>query len=107
MENPNEKFNAENLKPLLGDMFKISDASGNSGEIKLSKLNEGVVKGIECDSFAALFTGPENQICEQGIYRVAHDAIGSFDLMVSPKSPKECEIIISRLTGDAVKLIEK
>lgn len=107
MEDPNAKFNAKNLKPLVGETFKISDAAGNTGKIKLFELNEDIVKGVECDSFSAVFTGPENQVTEQGVYHVAHDGIGSFDLMVSPNSKTECEIVIARLKGEAAKSIEK
>lgn len=106
MEDPNAKFNVENLKPLVGEVFKVSDPSGNTGEITLSALNEDVVKGVECESFTAVFTGPENQLCQQGVYQVAHDAIGAFDLLVSPNSPTESEIVIARLKGEAAKRVE-
>lgn len=106
MKDPNAKFNAEKLKPLVGKTFKITDASGKSSEMELAELNEDIVKGIECESFAAVFKGEESQVCEQGLYHVAHDDVGSFQLMISPNSTTECEVVVSRLTGDAADALE-
>ena len=106
MEDPNVNFNAENLRPLVGESFRISDASGNTGKVILSELNEDVVKGVECDSFTAVFTGPENQLRQQGMYQVAHDAIGVFELLMSPNSPIESEVVIARLKGEAGRRVE-
>lgn len=107
MEDPNTRFNIKNLRPLVGEMFEIADESGNTFEVKLAELNEDIVKGIECESFAAVFKGEKDQISQQGLYHVTHKDVGSFQMMISPNSPTEAEIVVTRLTGDPEKVIKE
>lgn len=107
LENPSTRFNAKNLRPLVGEAFEVTDAVGNTAEVTLSELNEDIVKGVECESFAAIFTGEKDKISQQGIYYVTHKDVGMHQLMISPNSPTECEVVISRLTGDPKAIIEE
>jgi len=98
MTEPSKDFRLSILKPLVGELFKVTDAEGGVVNLELSELEEDVIKGFEGESFIASFKGEENALPpEGGIYQIEHEKIGCCEVMLSPSSATICDVVISRL----------
>jgi hypothetical protein len=93
--NASDNFNYETLQRQLGTVVQLIDAD-QVIFLSMTELSRSPLDGAEWEAFALYLEGdPERQLA-QGIYRLAHPAFGEQDLFLSPKSPVQYEISISR-----------
>ncbi|MBL4829757.1 MAG: hypothetical protein JKY55_07715 [Aliivibrio sp.] len=97
MTDPNKDFCLSILKPLVGELFKVTDVEGGVVNLWLSELEEDVIKGFEGESFIASFKGEENALPPEGTCQIEHEKIGCCEVMLSPSSATICHVVISRL----------
>lgn len=95
----NENFTQDALIPLIGQNFTAKDQNDNSVELTLIEVNEYHIKGVDAESFSAIFTHEENSILDCSNYCIQHNAIGECNLCISLNSATECEIVINRLNN--------
>ena len=95
-----EDLHRDTFSEQLNTKFRIHLADAESLELEL-------VEATDCGSnarqerFSILFRGPADTYIAQGMYRIEHDKMGSFDLMIVPvRADKEgisYEAIFNRL----------
>ncbi len=70
---------AENLHT----QFRLCLEPDRTSQLELVELNE-TRTGPEYEAFALLFRGEANDRLNQGMYRMEHAALGTFDLFIVP-----------------------
>ena len=93
-----DSFTLDALQNMIGDSIKISDEnSGIEIETVISAVEPGPMNGNEWESFSATMTSSEGLPClSQGTYKINNDKLGEGDMFISPNSPTQYEIIVSR-----------
>ena len=89
-----ETFTVDTFARHLGGSFRISPDDSPSFDAELieaTALGSGSPDGGTGDGrrrpFSIVFRGPANRLLPQRIYRVEHEAIGSFELFLVPIGP--------------------
>jgi len=79
----------EDFTPRIGERFRLSADGGHSLDATLIEAN-GLGAGPQARRapFSVVFLGPPQPVWAQRIYRVEHDAMGSFDLFLVPLGPR-------------------
>ena len=68
----------------LNTSFKLSSQSSTTIlDLKLTEVQEGR-SNKQFEQFSILFTGPQEPILSQSMYRLEHPTMGSFDLFLVP-----------------------
>lgn len=81
---------ADSFDDLVGDRFQLVAGSEapEPGELRLSEVSVlGPPPPGLRTPFSLVFTGPADSIRLQGIYRLEHEALGSFELFLVPLAP--------------------
>lgn len=91
-------FGYEALQGHIGDAMTVVGASP-AMQLTLRELERTALDGAEWEAFALYLEGDPKRLLPQGTYRLAHPAFGEHDLFLSPKSPVQYEISISRRRG--------
>lgn len=97
MMESHREFNLKNLKPLIGELFNVTDTNGVVIQLELIELEEDIIKGFDGESFIACFKGKVSELASEGSYQVEHEKVGMHELMFSPRSETICDVVISRL----------
>jgi hypothetical protein len=89
-----ETFTVATFSPHVGDKFRVSHDPSSPLELTLTSAE---VLGHESakewskssgrEPFALIFVGPGQLFLPQGMYRVEHDGLGSFELFIVPIGP--------------------
>lgn len=93
--NATDNFNYDTLQRQLGTAVTLIDAD-QVIFLSMVELSRSPLDGAEWEAFALYLEGDPNRQLPQGVYRLAHPAFGERDLFLSPKSPVQYEISISR-----------
>lgn len=88
-------FNYEALQGHVGDVMVIAGVRP-ALYLKLIAVERSPLDGAEWEAFAVYLEGDPERPLMQGTYRLAHPAFSEQDLFLSPKSPVQYEISISR-----------
>jgi hypothetical protein len=88
----------ETVLARIGDEVEVVGATP-ALHLKLTEVVRSPLDGAVWEAFALYFDGDPARPLSQGTYRLAHPAIGEQDLFLSPKSPVQYEISISRRRG--------
>jgi hypothetical protein len=67
----------------LNTKFLLHSADGEPAALDLVELNNGYSNSLY-ESFSLLFRGDNRQVHPQRTYLVEHEALGSFDLFLTP-----------------------
>ncbi len=80
----------EDFAPRIGERFRLSADTAHSLDVTLIEAN-GLGAGSQARRapFSVMFLGPPRPVWAQRIYRVEHDAMGSFDLFLVPLGPRD------------------
>ncbi len=71
------------FSPLVNTGFRVQMAPDQIVEMKLTAVADQT-SSPEVESFALYFLAPHDAPTRQGTYRMAHDALGEFDLFIVP-----------------------
>lgn len=93
--NATDNFNYDTLQRQLGTAVTLIDADQVTF-LSMVELSRSPLDGAQWEAFALYLEGDPNRQLPQGVYRLAHPAFGERDLFLSPKSPVQYEISISR-----------
>jgi hypothetical protein len=89
----------------LHSRFRIYDGSTAPLEVELVEATDGPSYAAQHETFSLLFQGPRATPLGQSVYRIEHDVLGTFDLLLVPvgESPsgRHYEAIINRWPGFA------
>jgi hypothetical protein len=96
-----EKFTFENLRGQEGSKAQLH-VEGEKIEMAIESVAKTKLDGEEWDAFQVVLSGDAHHL-PQGIYHLTHPAFGEADLFVSPNSPTEYEIQVTRKKGGDVK----
>ncbi|WP_020408655.1 DUF6916 family protein [Hahella ganghwensis] len=91
-----ENFNKSLLSEIVDQKVKLQIPEGSDVELTVSKVGACALDGDEWESFYVYLKGDESFHLPQGTYPITHEAFGTQDLFLSPKSPTEYEIIVNR-----------
>ena len=93
-----DSFTLDTLQKMVGDSIKISDEnSGIEIETRIAAVEPGPMNGDEWESFSATMDCADGSLClSQGTYKISNDKLGEGDMFISPNSPTQYEIIVSR-----------
>lgn len=89
----------ETVLPHIGDEVEVVGATP-ALHLKLTEVVRSPLDGAKWEAFALYLEGDPARPLLQGTYRLALPAIGEQDLFLSPKSPVQYEISISRRRGE-------
>jgi hypothetical protein len=64
-------------------MFRLKQESAETVELELVEAND-VGSTPRQAQFSIVFRGPHNPLLAQGIHKIEHDALGTFDLFMVP-----------------------
>ena len=87
-----EKFEIGTFAPHLGETFRIQAADSPSADmtmIEATALGQETASEGQRAQFSLVFRGARDRVLPQRIYRVAHDALGEFDLFLVPIGPDQ------------------
>jgi hypothetical protein len=80
----------EDFAPRIGERFRVSADAGHSLDVTLIEAKGlGAASQARRAPFSVVFLGPAQPVWAQRIYRVEHDAMGSFDLFLVPLGPRD------------------
>ena len=85
-----ETFTVATFVPHLGEPFHIRLDAPDPLEVVLieaTELGGGGARPGRRTPFSIVFRGPRAPLLPQRIYRIEHDAIGTFDLFLVPIGP--------------------
>jgi hypothetical protein len=95
-----ENLHRDIFSEQLNTKFRIHLADDKSLELELVEAKDSGSNPRQ-ERFSILFRGPANIYIQQGTYRIEHDKIGAFDLMIVPiaadKEGISYEAIFNRL----------
>lgn len=84
-----EDFTVGTFSGFVGDGFRIDPGPGTPLDVELISVtvpDEGTGRGRP---FSIVFRGSGDVLLPQRIYRMEHDEIGSFELLLLPIGPDE------------------
>lgn len=91
-----DTFTVATFTPHLGETFHIRPDSSDSLAVQLIEATElpggsaGAARvGPPRTPFSIVFRGPGDVLLPQGIFRIEHDTIGTFELFLVPIGPDE------------------
>jgi hypothetical protein len=87
-----ESFTAATFEPHRGEPFSVRATEQIALALTLSEVTPlgpapAGAEGPRRAPFSLMFHGPQTPILPQRIYRVEHEAIGTFDLFLVPLGP--------------------
>lgn len=88
----------ETMLARIGDEVEVVGATP-ALHLTLTEVARSPLDGAEWEAFALYLESDPARPLPQGTYRLAHPVIGEQDLFLSPKSPVQYEISISRRRG--------
>lgn len=84
-----ETFTCATFEPHLGDLFRLGAGDGQGADLVL--IEAAVLPTSAADRlrppFSIIFRGPPGPLISQGIHRLEHTGIGTFDLFLVPIGP--------------------
>ena len=83
----NDKLSQETFSELLNTTFQVKLDTPGPVDLELSEVKNHRGADREQDStvqFSVFFTGPTNLFLPQGIYTLAHERMGAFDIFLVP-----------------------
>jgi hypothetical protein len=91
-----ESLTAEDFRPYLGNSFRLlagvttSDDGGGTGLelVDVSEHSAGANTAFRTP-FTVLFHGPLTPVRPQGIYRLAHERLGTIEIFIVPVGPAD------------------
>lgn len=78
-----EQLTRTSLAENLHTRFRLRLAPDHTSQLELVELNE-TRTAPDREAFALLFRGDANDALDQGMYRMEHPTLGSFDLFIVP-----------------------
>ena len=85
-----ESVTIETFAPRIGEPFRLSAGDGQAMDAKLIEATPlGASARGGRQPFSIVFLGPAAPVWPQRIYRLDHDALGSFDLFLVPLGPRD------------------
>lgn len=78
-----ETFTLDTFTPHLNSTFRIKRGDEVALELRLIEATDVGTTPRQIQ-FSIVFHGPHSPRLEQGIYRLEHDALGTFDLFLVP-----------------------
>ncbi len=95
-----EQLTKANLAESLHTQFRLCLEPDRTSQLELIELNDGRVTP-DYEAFALLFRGDANDRLNQGMYRVEHATLGTFDLFIVPVAQDQAgryyEAVFNRL----------
>ena len=99
-----EQFEHAAFVENLGSKFLLQLEGSDSAELELVEVSE-LGKGPHQEMFSAVFRCPSETVWPQGIYHLAHERMGEFDLFLVPtnKDPQGVyyEAVFNRMLENA------
>ncbi|WP_272166360.1 DUF6916 family protein [Vibrio diabolicus] len=89
-------YNFENLSKLIGEQVLVSDEQCNELSLTLAEVTPGKIQNDMWESFSTIYKGDESVQIPQGTFTFSHPEFGDVKLFVSPKSPTDYEVIVTR-----------
>lgn len=95
--------------PHVGERFRLAARGGRSVYARLDEIHDlSRTRGLSApsseDGFVLLFHGPRAPRLDQGVLRVRHRQLGTFDLLVSPagtgRRGQDYAAVINRVQPD-------
>jgi hypothetical protein len=88
-----EALTFETFAPRIGERFRFTAGDGTTMDVTLKEATAlGAAphpSSVRRAPFSVVFLGALRPVWAQSIYRVDHDAIGSFDLFLVPLGPRD------------------
>lgn len=78
-----ENFNLDTFAGRINTRFRIKQESSDGVELELVEAKDTGSTPRQVQ-FSIVFRGPHNPQLVQGIYKIEHDEIGTFDLFIVP-----------------------
>ena len=93
-----ENFKLDTLKDMIGESIKITDETSQTEiETTIKKVLPSPMNGEEWEAFSTLMQAEAGSPClSQGTYRISNSKLGEGAMFISPNSPTEYEIIVTR-----------
>jgi hypothetical protein len=77
-----ENFVKETFEPLLNTTFRVSLGAQKAPDLELIEVSDLKIKNPK--NFSLIFRGPNNVYLPQQSYTFEHDALGAFELFITP-----------------------
>lgn len=87
-----ENLTAATFSEVLNTKFRFHLSETDLLELEVIKVEE-MGSSPRQERFSILFQGPLDQVLLQGMYRVEHDQLGTFDLFIVPIAKEEEGIV--------------
>jgi hypothetical protein len=93
-----DDFKLDTVKGMVGDTLKITnEETGVEVTTSIEKVIEAPMNGDEWEAFSAIMHAePESPSLSQGTYKISCDKLGEGRMFISPNSPTEYEIVVTR-----------
>ena len=91
-----ETFTLDTFSGRDGERFRVEVEGHEPIELELAEVTDHGTPGANRRSqFSLVFRGPDEPLLPQGIYRVEHPEIGTFDLFLVPIAPATYEAVFT------------
>ena len=93
-----DSFKLDAVKGMVGDTVKITnEETGIEITTTIDQVVEAPMNGDEWEAFSAIMHAkPESPGLSQGTYKISCDKLGEGNMFISPNSPTEYEIVVTR-----------
>jgi hypothetical protein len=78
-----QELHAHTFEPYVGTLFRVTTQFGDMFDATLAGVDR-LSTSPRWEQFAVLFHGPADPRHPQGICRFEHDALGEFELFITP-----------------------
>ena len=97
-----ENMTAATFSEVLNTKFRLQLRSPDFVELELIKVEDFATSSRQV-RFSILFRGPLDQALLQGMYRMEHDQLGTFDLFIVPIAKEDDGILYEAVFNRIVK----
>ena len=95
-----ENLHLSSFSEYLNTKFRVHITDNNSVELELVEAKD-LGSNPKQERFSILFRGPLDADIDQNMYKIEHDRLGSFDLLIVPlgkgEGGREYEAVFNRL----------